>query len=68
MNWKKSKNVKKKYEVKVHYNVCFIVNVESESANKAVQEAIQSAMGKDLYKGEITNVEAYVNNQTATNI
>lgn len=57
--------MKKNYEIKVHYDVCFTVNVESENANLAVQKAINIAADKDLNDGEITDVEAYISDPNA---
>lgn len=52
----------KNYTVRVHYDICFEETVQALDANAAVQKAINKAADRSLDSGEVTNVEAYIEN------
>lgn len=53
--------MKKKFEILVHYDVCFTIQVENNDISKAIKRAINESAKKDLNDGEIMNVEAFIN-------
>ena len=53
--------MRKKFEILVHYDVCFTVQIEGTNVTKAIKRAVNDTAKKDLNGGEIVNVEAFVN-------
>ena len=59
---------KKKFEILVHYDVCFTVQIEGTEITKAIKRAVNETAKRDLNEGEIINVEAFVNKISETEV